>query len=278
MTKVSSFNQYVGNKMNYIATKTFIAKSLEKGLKHPAEYAAKMMVLSLVSKDAVNCAFYTYQSLNNEKIPKEKRGFVAALDFVNGIINVGGQLAAFALVDRYFTPWLETKYTGVYKHPRTKVETILPESNAPIAPDRIYQDTEHVIGSRAAEIKEELKKVKGCKITYADIVTSTKTISEDLVKKVGHSGSRGKDIATGLGIVVTALATTALIKRTLTPLIATPLAGKLKDKFKEKESQKPENDSDKMLEATYKPWLTKAPENKNDLVQDKFQKSTPKQA
>lgn len=278
MTKVSSFNQYVGKTMNDIATKTFIAKSLEKGFKNPAEYAAKMMVLSFITKDAVNCALYTYQSATNEKIPEDKRGFVAALDFFNGILNVGGQMASFYLVEQFLLPkWQGKLYTGVLKDPKTNLEKDV-RSTAPLAPDVVHKDTEHVIGSKAAEIKEALKKAKDCKITYEDVVKNTKNISDEIINKVGHAGSRGKDLATGFKIIVTALATTALVKRTLTPLIATPLASKMKDNFKSKDLMKHEDPNDKMLEATYKPWLTKAPESKNDLTQDKFQKSTPKQA
>lgn len=275
MTKIPSFNQYVGQKMSNTAKGVF-AKALEKGFQHPAEYAAKMMVWSFITKDAVNCALYTYQSATNDKIPEDKRGFVAALDFFNGILNVGGQMLSAWIVEQKFIPkWQGKLYTGVLKDPKTGVETNI-KSTAPLAPDVVYQDTEHVIGSKAAELKEALKE-KDCKITYDDVVKNVKNISEDIVAKVGHSGSRGKDLATGFKIVVTALATTALIKRTITPLIATPLASKAKDNFKSKASKQQEDPNDKMLEATYKPWLTKATENKNDLTQDKFQKSTPKQ-
>lgn len=276
MTKISSFHQYVGKTMNDTATKKFIAKALEKGYKHPAEYAAKMMVLSFITKDAVNCGLYTYQSATNEKIPEDKRGFVAALDFFNGILNVGGQMLSAWIVEQKFIPkWQGKLYTGVLKDPKTDAEIDI-KSTAPLAPDVVHQDVEYVIGSKAAEIKEALKKAKDCEITYEDVVKNTKNISDEIINKVGHAGSRGKDLATGFKIVVTALATTALIKRTITPLIATPLASKMKDNFKSKESKKPEDPNDKMLEATYKPWLTKASDNKNDLTQDKFQKSTPK--
>lgn len=276
MSIVSSIYKATGSVMNRTANNKFIAKSLEKGFQHPAEYAAKMMVLSFITKDAINCALYTYQSATNEKIPEDKRGFVAALDCFNGILNVVGQYVSFRLVEQFLLPkWQGKLYTGVEKDPKTHVEKDV-RSTAPLAPDVVYQDTEHVIGSKAAELKEALKG-KDCKITYNDVLKNVKNISDDIVKKVGHSGSKGKDLATGFKIIVTALATTALVKRTLTPLIATPLASKMKDNFKTKNSKKSEDPNDKMLEATYKPWLSKASENKNDLTQDKFQKSTPKQ-
>lgn len=273
MTKISSFNQYVGTKMNSTAKGVF-AKALEKGFQHPAEYAAKMMVVSLISKDAINCAFYTYQSLHNEKIPEDKRGFVAALDFVNGIINVGGQIAAFALVDKYLTPWLEGKlYTGVLKNPKTGTEKFM-SSTRPLSPDVIYQDTLQVLKEQKTNLTDALKKDTK-KLNYESLEKNAKKITDDIVKKIGHSGLKGKDIATGVKIVVTALATTALIKRTLTPLIATPLAGVLNDKYNP--PKKSEDKTQKMIEANYKPWLTKAPDNKNDLNPDKFEKPAQKQ-
>jgi hypothetical protein len=276
MTIFSPLNKPVARGMDY-TVKNWFAKSLKKGLEHPAEYAAKMMVLSFITKDAVNCGLYTYQSLHNEKIPEDKRGFVAALDLVNGVINIVGQFAAAYLVERTLTPWLETKFTGVYKNPKTKAETLIEKSKAKLAPDAVHEDTVHVMKENADAIKAELKKVKDCKITYEEVVNNIKIISGDVAKKVGHSGTIGKDVVTGLGIVVTALATTAFIKRTLTPLISTPLAGKLKDKFINNEVKKSADKNDPMLEATYKPWLTKAMDNKNDLNQDKFEKTAQKQ-
>lgn len=274
MTIVSSLNKSVASGMNY-TVKNWFAKSLKKGLEHPAEYAAKMMVLSFISKDAVNCGLYTYQSLHNEKIPEDKRGFVAALDLVNGIINIAGQFAAALLVERSLVPWLESKFTGVYKNPKTKQETLIEKSKAKLAPDAVHEYTVKVMKEKAGALKEELKNAKDCKINYDDIAKNIRTISGDVAKKVGHSGTIGKDVVTGLGIVVTALATTALIKRTLTPFISTPLAGWLNNKYNPK---KPEIQNDKMLEATYKPWLAKVTDNKNDLNQDKFIKTPQKQA
>lgn len=272
MPMISSINKSVGSGMNY-TVKNWFAKSLEKGLKHPAEYAALMMVTSLITKDAVNCGLYTYQSLHNEKIPKENRGFVAALDLANGVINVFGQIGAFVLVERYLTPWLETKFTGVSKNPKTKEETILSKTKASLHPDAVNLDALNVLKEKEKELRSALK---GTDVSYEMLRKNPQEVIDGVVKKVGHSGSIGKDITTGLGIVVTALATTALIKRTLTPLIATPIAGKLKNRFTEKEVKKPEDDTKEMLEATYKPWLTKTADNKNDLNQDKFEKTVKK--
>ena len=50
---------------------------------------------SVVAKDAVGCAMYVYQSLHNEKIPENRRGFVAALDLTNGGLMIASQLLLF---------------------------------------------------------------------------------------------------------------------------------------------------------------------------------------
>lgn len=54
--------------------------------------AATIALLSTTTKDLVNCAYYTTQSLHNKKIPEEKRKFVAGIDLSNGILNVLSQL------------------------------------------------------------------------------------------------------------------------------------------------------------------------------------------
>ena len=49
--------------------------------------------LSCATKDALNCVYYVKQSLDNKRIPEDKRNFVAGMDLVNGVLNVALQLA-----------------------------------------------------------------------------------------------------------------------------------------------------------------------------------------
>ena len=49
--------------------------------------AATIALVSTQSKDALATYYYVTQSLKNEKIPEEKRKFVAGLDLANGILN-----------------------------------------------------------------------------------------------------------------------------------------------------------------------------------------------
>lgn len=49
-------------------------------------------ISSIVLKDGVGCYMYVNQSLNNEKIPEDKRKFVAALDLANGGLMIAMQI------------------------------------------------------------------------------------------------------------------------------------------------------------------------------------------
>ncbi len=77
-----------------------------------------------------------------------------------------------------------------------------------------------------------------------------KLISEKLIKKIGAGSSRFGSIEKGFGLLVVLLQQPLLIKRTLVPLISTPIAGKLSDKAearkrarKKQEQQSPKKDS-----------------------------------
>ncbi len=63
--------------------------------------AARLLVGSNVLKDAIVYAFRYDKSRKNEEIPKEKRGFVAALDLASGMTTCFVQLAiGFAISNR----------------------------------------------------------------------------------------------------------------------------------------------------------------------------------
>lgn len=49
-------------------------------------------IFSIVLKDGMGCYMYVKQSLNNKKIPEDKRKFVAALDLANGGLMIATQL------------------------------------------------------------------------------------------------------------------------------------------------------------------------------------------
>ena len=212
-----SINKVTGKCVSKLA-KGFLAKQLDIARKNPAKFATNTMVLSLVSKDAVNCAFYTYQSYNNERIPEEKRKFVAALDLVQGFLNVGTQLLAASVINKHLTPKLfdgligKKLLTGLSDKYTKQISKAHPDFNI-------------------SEVSKEVKTYLGEKTLF-------------------YEASK-----TGFSLIATLLATTALCKRTLVPFIATPIAGKVKDKYmkSDKDAIKEETPSlgDKLIDNTF---------------------------
>ncbi len=69
-----------------LSRSSFTRKACEKfqDPKFNAAWIAGLGVGSIVLKDGFGCYLYVKQSLNNKKIPEDKRKFVAALDLANG--------------------------------------------------------------------------------------------------------------------------------------------------------------------------------------------------
>lgn len=215
---VSSINGQVGKAFNWFAKTPIITKQLDKGIINPGKFASTMLVTSIVSKDFIGCIFYTLQSFFNEKLPEAKRKFVAALDLMNGILMVGGQLVIGKIVDAKFTPWLKSKLTGVITNEKGKEIDINP--NALLHKDNIKKLIKKVADSRNITLDEKL--------------------IDKIAKRIADTHTKVLEI--GLGIFIAALATTAFIKRTIVPLISTPLAGWFRDKFMNKKPEvKPES-------------------------------------
>ena len=93
----------VGYKKNW-AQKTIKWISVRKWMKNKvfpnyeiddAKFMSMIGVTSIVLKDGLGCYFYVNQSLHNEKIPEDKRKFVAALDLANGGLMILMQLLLF---------------------------------------------------------------------------------------------------------------------------------------------------------------------------------------
>lgn len=218
ISSTSNVYKPIGRVMDRTA-KGFLAKTLEKARKEPTKYAGKLVVLSFISKDVINTIIYTTQSLNNKKIPEDKRSFVAANDLVLGFFNFGGQILSAKLAERYLVPKLIGKnYTGHVKDDN-EVDHYL-YSKAKLSPDSIHN-----------KVIEKMK-LKGMKMDNA------KEISDYAIEKLGHTKGRGKDIAAGIVIVGAALATTALVKRTISPLCSTPIAAWLGDRWDKKKKEK----------------------------------------
>lgn len=247
-------------------TSNFLNKQFDKAVNDPARFAASMLVTSIVSKDVVGCILYTYQSLHNEKIPEDKRKSVAALDLINGFLMVGGQWFIGKVIDKKMTPDLFGKfYSGMSKDKAGK--EILLTGTGSKDKSCLYQDN----------ILDVVKKEINGKRNI-----DAKKVAKALVKEVGSGSKRYKLLEAGFGIIVTALATTALVKRTLVPLIATPLSAWYKTKFMDKPSDKkvevkPQDKFERVTATTYTPWAYNSNNTKSDLVQDQFKKTSQKQ-
>lgn len=207
----SSVYDFSGKLCNRFAENRLVKNSLEKFYNEPAKAAGKMLLYSIVSKDAINCILYTYQSWYNEKIPADKRKFVALGDLVNGFVMVGGQLLAGKVVDKMVIPNVQSHYTGTLKDANNKEYTV---RNSKATSRFFHQD------NLRAHLEEVLKE-KGIDAKHV----KTEEILEKVVKRTKAP------YISGLGIILTTLFTTALIKRTLAPLVSTPLAGAIKKKY-----------------------------------------------
>lgn len=251
----NSINNALGKTLNKGASTKFVTSALKKALENPPKYAGTMLVATIVSKDIVNGFLYTYQSWNNKKIPEDKRKFVAALDAMNCIFMVGGQLGIGYLIDKGLTPWLQKKYTGYSEDPITKIKTPVEHSKSPLAYDNVFKETENALKNHVNDISKY----------------DVKELSHEII----NSKLKGKykSMATGISIIVTALATTALVKRTITPLVTTPLAGWLKDKYLDpKPKNKPEHDR------VYYEWASTGPKYDNTFDKTSFSKVSSKQS
>ena len=184
---------------------SFYNSNIGKKLANPkatVATAALIATVSNVSKDAVNCAYYTIQSLNNERIPDDQRKFVAALDLSNGIMNVGVQLAtAFGL-----SKWIESFFDNK------------------IAKSKDFSLKEDVLKEKFNKLPEELKKL-----------TNEKQFIKDYTAKMTPRIGIAR---TGFTVLFVNIAMQILTKRIITPLFATPMASFFKEGFEKAEAEK----------------------------------------
>lgn len=195
MRILSGVEQTIGRGLSAVARSKVMTNQLEKGFKSPEAFAVTMAITSLVSKDTVNCYYYVTQSLNNEKIPEDKRKFVAALDLMNGIMNVVGQILVGMLAEKALSKYVFNK----------SIIRKIDEDTLTIHARKIVKNSAQ---------KLDIEKVK-----------------TELIKKYGKEGSKFKGYQGGVKLLIAFLLTAAFAKRVLTPLIATPLAGWFKDKY-----------------------------------------------
>lgn len=170
---------------------------------NPAKFAGKMALVSALTKDAVGCYYYVTQSLENEKIPEDKRKFVASLDLMNGILNVALQFTVGMWIDKKVPEWFD----------KTVGKSL---------------DTDETV----KEAKKLSKTIEGMhlkeKIEEADIATFLRE------KVLGHSGNATKLLKIGFSAASVLIATQVITKRVVVPFLSTPLASWYKDNCMDK--------------------------------------------
>lgn len=100
----SKIGEYAAKGIGKATAPQAVRNMCEKFYKDPIKYAGYATLASLATKDAVGCYLYVTQSLNNKKIPEEKRRFVANMDLTNGILNVITQIGLTFGVKKLYTP------------------------------------------------------------------------------------------------------------------------------------------------------------------------------
>lgn len=181
-------------------SQTMLTSNL-KNVSTPAKYAAGLAVTSVCVKDAVGCYYYVTQSLNNKKIPKEKRNFVAALDLANGFFNITTQLLLSKLL--LSEKVLDKGHEALYK-----AKTKSKEARTFLS-DHFY--------------KKIIPKTPREKIDKAVRDATRKLFDRSRV---------------GFGTVISLVVTSVIAKRMLVPLFATPLAGTIEKKYMSKGDDK----------------------------------------
>lgn len=225
-------------------TSRFLSRKFEEAINDPAKFASSMLLTSIVSKDVVGCILYTTQSATNKEIPADKRPSVACWDFMNGFLMVGGQVAAGKIVENKIIPTLFGKhYSGTFKDKITKVETDLTTLKGSGATAKSKLTEDNVLGLVEARAEKQ-----GIKLKQGE----SKKVAESLIKELGNGSGRYKLLEAGFGIILTALFTTALVKRTLVPLVSTPLSAWFRKTFVDKRLEKKEQEqmTPAMMDAT----------------------------
>lgn len=212
---VPTLQKIVSKPVQFVANNKYMKKFCDKFEEAPDKMIAYTTIASIVGKDTIGCYLYVKQSLNNEKIPEEKRSFVAALDLTNGLLMIMSQLAAFFIIDnKIVQSKMFDKFFGKLFENKAIDRTVSQIRNV------IKRGSDGMAKPSKAVVKAEIKKFK--------------KISQDMFK-----------------FVTSLVASTIVAKRIIVPFLATPLAGWAQEKFIDKrikkttktsQDEKPSND------------------------------------
>lgn len=173
----------------------------EKFEKNPESALAAATVTSIILKDGIGCAMYVTQSLNNKKIPDEKRKFVAALDLTNGVLMIAAQIAMFMAMRKYSGPIFKKLFSKSF-NAESEINSI-----TRVRMNECIKDPTKV--PKKSKVEKDYKEVE-------------------------------KEALGLFKFVVDIAAATIVGKRIIVPLIATPLAKKVEKRMDKNAPQKPE--------------------------------------
>ena len=202
MSTIQAIGKAIGSPIAKATELRPVKKLAEAWHKNPADVLTAATVAGIVAKDGIGCVMYVTQSLNNKKIPDERRKFVASLDLTNGVLMIAAQLAMFFAMRKYSGPLFEKIFKKSF-NPKIKSEALqrIRMQDAAKNPNSV---------PKKLDIEKDYNKVK-------------------------------KDALELFKFVIDLAAVTIVGKRVIVPLIATPLAKKVEAKMNGKQPKKPED-------------------------------------
>lgn len=113
----SMLNQFVdkglATPIDKIVQTRFAKYSCENYRKDNLKFIGALGIASIALKDGLGGYMYVTQSLNNKKIPEEKRKFVAALDLTNCGLMIASQILMFLTISNKKVQ--ERMFNGIFK-------------------------------------------------------------------------------------------------------------------------------------------------------------------
>lgn len=180
--------------VNAITNNRLMSSIVNAYRKNPAKAISTAAITSIAVKDGVGCLMYVTQSLNNKKIPDERRKFVAALDLTNGILMIAAQIGMFFAMGKLNEALFNKFFNSSFSKQAKK---------AIVTKYRMIQ--------KKAGINPPSRK-------------------NDLYKKINGYEKKAYNV---IDFITNMFAATVIGKRVIVPFIATPLADKVKKKMDE---------------------------------------------
>ena len=186
---INKVGAYVIGGSSKLAPVKALAKKFDKDFD---KTIGTVTVASIILKDGIGCYKYVTQSLNNKKIPEEKRRFVAALDLTNGVLMIAAQILLFLLMRKMSGPLFNKLFKKSFN----------------------------------PKIKEDI----AAKLHTKQMAEHANRTRKTVFDKIYDNNVKAKAMG-AFKYVIDLAAATIIGKRVVVPLIATPLASKVEKKM-----------------------------------------------